>query len=111
MARYPDYTPPYEPEPMARTACRLPPAGGCVKFLRYWRATSNRLREFGPFERFIDRSKLVTSLTFDDTVAGKRYAVSLKIPLMGVVEAQRYDYQGQIYPFNGLACPTTAAVA
>lgn len=104
MALYPSFAPPYEPEPMARTACRLPPTGGCISFLKYWRYTSNRLKEFGPFDRFIDRSKLTIGLTYDEVVGDKRYALAIKVPLMGVVEAQRYAYEGQIYPFKGVTC-------
>lgn len=111
MALYPDFPPPYEPEPMARTACRLPPAGGCISFLKYWRYSSNRLREFGPYDRLIDRAKLTIGLTYDEIVADKRYAIALKVPLMGVVETKRYSFEGQIFPFKGLACPTAGYAA
>lgn len=91
---------------MARVACRPPPAGGCISFLKYWRFTSNRLREYGPFDRFIDRSKLVTNLTYNDLVADQRYALAVKIPLIGVLETKRYAFEDQIFPFKGMDCPT-----
>ncbi len=111
MALFPIFPAPEAPTPEAKVLCRPTPNGGCLKFLRYWRYTSNRLREYGPFDRFIDRAKLVTSLTYDDIVANDRYAVVYKVPLMGVSETLRFDFQDMIFPFGGLKCPEPAVVA
>lgn len=103
MELYPNL--PSEPEPMSRISCRQPPASGCVSFMRYWRFTSNRMREFGPFDRFIDRSKLTSNLTFDELVSDLRYAIAVKIPVIGTMETKRYEYEDQIFPFKGMSCP------
>jgi hypothetical protein len=108
MALFPTFDTPPAPEPLSRVLCRPPPVGGCISFLKYWHHTSNRFREYGPFDRFIDRAKLVTALTFNDIVADDRYAVALKVPLLGVVETPRFDFQDEVFPFHGLECPTTA---
>lgn len=105
MALFPTFPPPPPPVPEAMVLCRPTPAGGCLSFLRYHRYTSNRLREYGPFDRFIDRSKLVISLTYDDIVTDDRYAVAYKVPLLGSMASTRYEYQDMVYPFKGLACP------
>ena len=105
MALFPVFPPPADP--VAQPAlCRPAPAGGCVSFLRYWRYTSNRLREYGPFERFIDRAKLVSALTYDDIVGKDRWGWAVKVPLLGTVEQPRFEYQDTIFPFAGMSCPT-----
>lgn len=105
MALFPIFPNPPAPQPESRVLCRPTPNGGCLSFLRYWRYTSNRLREYGPYDRFVDRAKLVSDLTYDDLVTDDRYAVAYKIPLMGVVETKRFDFQDMIFPFAGLNCP------
>ena len=102
MALFPVFPPPPAPVPESQVLCRPVPKGGCIRFLRYWRYTSNRLREYGPFDRFIDRSKLVINLTYDDIVANDRYAVAYKFPLLGSLETKRYDFQDMVYPFDGI---------
>lgn len=88
---------------------RATPAGGCIDFLRYHRYSSNKLKEYGPFVRFIDRSKLISNLTYDDIVGDARYAIAFKTPLMGVMETTRFDFQNMIFPFKGLVCPVPVA--
>lgn len=110
MALFPIFPPLPAPVPEV-TLQRATPAGGCIDFLRYTRYSSNKLREYGPFVRFIDRAKLVADLTYDDVVGDDRYAVAFKVPLLGVMETQRFDYQDMIYPFKGVSCPAPAAVA
>lgn len=99
------------PVPESQVLSRPTPAGGCLSFLRYNRYSSNRLKAYGPFDRFIDRAKLVSDVTYDQIVAPDRYAVAYKLPLLGVMENLRFDYQDMIYPFGGLKCPAVPASA
>lgn len=105
MALFPVFPSPPAPVAEAQVLCRNTPAGGCVSFLRYHRYTSNRLKEFGPYDRFIDRAKLTVSLTYNEIVGNDRYAVAYKTPLLGVIETKRFDFQDMIFPFNGITCP------
>jgi hypothetical protein len=107
MALFPVFPPLADPSPL-QTQSRPTPPGGCLSFVRYWRYPSNNLREYGPFVRVIDRAKLALTLTYDEIVTKDRYAVAYKLPLLGVVESQRYDFQDMVYPFNGLSCPAAA---
>lgn len=106
MALYPVFPTPAPPVPESQVLCRPQPSGGCISFLRYWRYSSNKLREYGPFVRFIDRAKLVSALTYDDLVSNDRYGVAYKVPLLGVMETKRLDFQDMIFPFAGVTCPT-----
>ena len=104
MALFPVFPTPPAPVPASRVLCRPTPAGGCITFLKYYRYTSNRLKEYGPYDRFIDYSKLTSALTYDDIVANDRYALAFKTALLGVIETPRYDFQDEIYPFGGVVC-------
>jgi hypothetical protein len=106
MALFPVFPAPAPPVPEARVLRRLTPAGGCISFLRYHRYTSNWLREYGPFDRFIDRAKLISDLTYDQIVSADRFAVAYKLPLLGCMETTRYEFQDMIYPFGGVLCPS-----
>ncbi len=105
MALYPVFPSPTAPDPESQLICRLPPAGGCISFIRYARWTSVRMKEYGPYNRFVDRAKLIADLTYDDIVINDRYAVAVKVALLGVAENQRYLFQDLIFPFKGLNCP------
>jgi hypothetical protein len=111
MALFPIFPPAPAPVPESQVLCRARPDGGCLSFLRYHRYTSNRLREYGPFDRFIDHAKLNLNLTYEQIVGDSRYAIAFKTPLLGVIETERFDFQDMIYPFNGVVCPAPAATA
>jgi hypothetical protein len=109
MALFPVFPTPTAPIASSQVLCRPTPAGGCIALNKYWRYTSNRLREYGPYDRLIDYAKLVTGLTYSQIVEPDRYAVAYKIPLMGVMEPPRFSFQDMVYPFQGVSCPAPAA--
>src|SRR5208283_489659 len=105
MAIFPVFPPLPAPVPTP-ALCRPPPAGGCISLIHYWRYTSNRLKEYGPYDRFINYAKLIQSLTYDDIVGKDRWGWAMTLPLLGSLQTPRYDFQDLIYPFDGVQCPS-----
>jgi hypothetical protein len=96
----------YGPDWQQGVICRPTPIGGCIQFMHYDRYLSNRLKEYGPFDRLIDISKLQGALTLVDIYGPDQTEVVLKVSIMGVVIPDRPTFEGQIYPALGLSCPT-----
>jgi len=83
---------------------RPPPIGGHIRLLQYHRYLSNRLREYGPFERFINYPKLLIPITLHDIYDMNRYFIALKHVVMGVVPEERLPFQDSILPDLGMEC-------
>lgn len=101
---YPTFTQTVD-EQDERIMCRPNPVSGCIKLIKYDRYTSNRLRDYGPFDRFIDRARLISGQTMDDILGPDRYAVAHKVSIMGSALQDRPAFLDLIYPFKGMSCP------
>ncbi len=83
---------------------RPAPLGGFIRLLQYQRYLSNRFKEYGPFDRFIDLSRLLTDLRLNDIYDKDRYFVVLKNSVMGTVAESRFFFEDFIFPNQGIDC-------
>lgn len=90
---------------------RPAPLGGHIRLLQYNRFLSNRFREYGPFNRFIDKSKLLTDLLLNDLYDKDRYFIVLKNSIMGTVEEDRFFFDDFIFPNQGMDCDVVPEAA
>jgi len=104
---YPDYPERVEYYGTDRRPCRPPPTGGCIQLIHWDRALSNRFPEFGPFERFIDRAKLIQGLTLDEVYDQQVYFWSLALSIMGTSQEDRNEFEDFVYPRLGMQCTVT----
>lgn len=101
---YPNYPEQVEYYQTDRRSCRPPPSGGCIQLIHWDRALSNRFPEFGPFERFIDRAKIVQNLTLDDVYNDQVYFWNVIVSVMGASVKERNEFEDFVYPRQGMQC-------
>lgn len=77
---------------------------GCIELIHYWRYMSNRLPEYGPWDRIIDRGRLVNDITLDDVYNPDRYTWSLSVANLGVTRIERPEFEDFFYPSLGMTC-------
>lgn len=68
---------------------------------------SNRLPEFGPFDRILDYGKLVQDITLDDIYNHMRYFWNTHVSVMGVSVRDRPEFEEFIFPAVGMKCSIT----
>ena len=83
---------------------RPAPLGGFIRLLQYQRYLSNRFKEYGPFDRIVDLSRLLTDLRLNDIYDKDRYFIVLKNSVMGTVKESRFFFEDFIFPNQGIDC-------
>lgn len=102
---FPDYT--GIPSDSGDSVMLRPPVlGGHIRLIQYRRYLSNRLRLYGPFDRFVDYARLLDDLKLNDIYDKDRYPIQLRMAIMGVAEEERLSFQDQIFPSLGMECGT-----
>lgn len=92
---------------IAAKPCRPQMQTGCIQLIHYWRALSNGLPEYGPFNRIIDRGRLVQGETMDAIYGPDRFTWSVSNCCLGVSERERLDFEDYTYPTQGMSCGIT----
>lgn len=95
---------PHVPWTDGKQPCRPQMQTGCIELIHYWRHMSNRLPEYGPFDRIIDRGRLINDVDMEAVYGPDRYTWSVSIACLGVSQIDRPDFEEFFYPSLGMAC-------